>query len=120
MITLPGPNKVLAEGKDESAIASIKNCVKISVELHGSRLIAVTGHCDCAGNPADKKIQVKQIIAAAGLIISDYPDADVIGLWVDENRKVEEISSVGCVEPKASPLKANLCEKRNNYTNVEK
>ena len=47
MITLPGPNKVLAESKDKSALESIKRCVEISVNLHGSKLIAVSGHYDC-------------------------------------------------------------------------
>lgn len=39
MITLPGPDKVLARNKDKSALHSIKKCVEISINLHGSRLI---------------------------------------------------------------------------------
>ena len=51
MITEPGPNKILSENKDKNSIDSIKRRVKISVEAHKSRLIAVVGHHDCAGNP---------------------------------------------------------------------
>ena len=78
MVTLPGPNKVLAESKDKSALASIKRCVEISVNLHGSRLIAISGHYDCAGNPANEETQIKQIIDAIKMIKSWALNVQVI------------------------------------------
>jgi carbonic anhydrase len=51
MITEPGVDAVLAENDDTRTIESIKRKVRISTEKHGSRLIAVVGHYDCAGNP---------------------------------------------------------------------
>jgi carbonic anhydrase len=91
VITLAGPNKVLAEGKDKGALESIKKHVGISVDFHGSRLVAICGHYDCAGNPANKETQTKQIIDAIKMIKSWCPNVQVIGLWIDQNWEVEEV-----------------------------
>lgn len=91
MITLPGPNKVLAEGKDKSTLESLKKCVEISVNRHGSKLVAINGHYDCAGNPTDTEIQVKQIIDAVEVIRAWNFNVQVIGLWINQNWGVEEV-----------------------------
>ena len=91
MITLPGPNGVLAESKDENTLESIKRCVEISVVHHGSRLVAVCGHHDCAGNPANKETQVAQTRDAIKVVGSWHHGVRVIGLWIDQNWEVEEI-----------------------------
>ena len=91
-ITEPGPNKILAEMADDRLVQSIKNRVDISVHKHGSACIAVSGHADCAGNPADKKTQLKQIDQCADHLKRWYPDpVQIIKLWLDENFKVYEL-----------------------------
>ena len=85
MITKPGPNKILSENKDKNSIESIKGSVKISVEAHKSRLIAVVGHHDCAGNPTDKETQIQHILSAVKTVTVWDFDVRIIGLWVDEN-----------------------------------
>lgn len=93
MITETGPNKILAEGKDSSIIESIKRKVEISVYKHASKLIAIVGHYDCAGNPANKESQIEHIVAAIKIVKSWNLNVQVIGLWVDEHwtvHKVEE------------------------------
>jgi len=87
MITAPGINKILAKNKN-STIEMIKNCLKISLSIHKSKLIALVGHYDCAGNPAEKKSQLNDILTAVETIDLWTFDVDVIGLWVDENWKV--------------------------------
>lgn len=94
MITLPGPDKVLALNKDKSALYSIKKCVEISINLHGSRLIAISGHYDCAGNPAGRETQLKQMHSAIKTVESWGFGAKVIGLWVDEKMEVCESKEV--------------------------
>ncbi len=88
IITEPGPNRILAENKDVSAIESIKNKVQISVNKHGSKLIAIAGHYDCAANPEGKETQASQILTAIKTINSWGFNVQVIGLWVDENWNV--------------------------------
>ena len=90
MITEPGPVRILARGKERGLIASIRKRVGISVEKHGARLMAVVAHHDCAGNPAAKKRQLKQLAASVKTIRSWGFEAEVIGLWVDRNWKTHQ------------------------------
>ena len=90
-ITEPGPIKILAENKDPAGIESIKRRVDISVTKHGSRCIAVLGHYDCAGNPVDKPTQIEQIRKSLQTIASWGFPVKIIGLWIDENWRVNEI-----------------------------
>ena len=88
MITAPGPEHTIAEGKDQALLDTIKRCIEISVTRHNSRLIVVVGHHDCAGNPAGKETQFDQIRTAARTLETWNFGVEVIGLWVDENREV--------------------------------
>ena len=61
-ITEPGVCRVIAEGKDKNVAASIVNKAKISVECHESKVVAISGHYDCAANPfgeKNRKIRLK-------------------------------------------------------------
>jgi len=91
MITEPGPNKILAEKNPRSCVVSIKKRVEISVLKHASKIIAITGHYDCAGNPVEKETQLHQIKNAVETIRSWSFDVLVIGLWVDEHWIVHKI-----------------------------
>ena len=92
MVTEPGPNKVLAEQTKREIVESILSRVKISVEKHGSKHIAIIGHHDCAGNPADEEQQKVHILKSIKSIGDVFKDVEVIGLWVDENWNVVEVS----------------------------
>ncbi len=92
MITLPGPNRILAEGSDESALEAVKQRLVISVDVHGSKLIAIAGHHDCAGNPTGRQTQTAHTLAAIELVRSWYPDLEIIGLWINESWEVERIA----------------------------
>ncbi|MFZ3131565.1 MAG: carbonic anhydrase [Desulfosporosinus sp.] len=85
-ITEPGPVKILAENL--AGVASIEQRVKISVEAHGSKLISVVAHHDCAGNPAPKETQLKQLEAALQTVRAWNYQVQCIGLWVDEKWQV--------------------------------
>jgi carbonic anhydrase len=92
MITLPGPNRILAEGSDKSALEAVRQRLSISVDRHGSRLIAVVGHHDCAGNPTGRQTQTSHTLAAIELVRSWYPALEVVGLWINESWEVERIT----------------------------
>lgn len=97
VITIPGCDKLLAEGSDDLVLDLIKRSVEISVAKHGSRCIYVSGHNDCAANPVDKETHLGQIRKAVKLVNSWNLAVRVIGLWVDENWQVEEIKDVSDV-----------------------
>lgn len=92
MVTEPGPVRFLAEGKDPWVSASIQRRLEISVHHHRSEVVAIAGHHDCAGNPVPKKTQLEQILAAIKTVEGWNFKARVVGLWVDENWEVQEVS----------------------------
>jgi len=92
MITEAGMDGYLA-GK-YSNITDILKKVEISINLHGSKNIFITGHHDCAGNPVDDTTHEKQITAAVYLIKKLFPDLNIIGLWIDDNFTVENIIEI--------------------------
>ena len=91
MITEPGPERLLAEGIDQAAIESIKKRLGISITRHNSKTVAIVGHHDCAGNPADKETQQEQIITAIKVLKSWSFEVRIIGLYVDENWEIHEV-----------------------------
>lgn len=90
MVTEAGPNKVLLEG-DHEAVQALKSKIEVSLNAHGSRVIAIAGHYDCAGNPVDKREKWEQTRRSVSHLQDWYPDAEVIGLWVNENWQVESV-----------------------------
>lgn len=91
MITEPGPIKILAENKDETMLNSIKRRVEISTIKHGSKHIAIAGHHDCAGNPVEKEMQLKQILKSIKTIRSWGFKGEIVGLWIGEDWKAYEV-----------------------------
>jgi hypothetical protein len=88
-VTEPGPVRVLAEEPEGDAAGSVRERVAISVEKHGSKAVAVVAHFDCAGNPASKDEQLVQLRRALETVRGWGFDAEVVGLWVDENWTVK-------------------------------
>lgn len=91
LITEPGVNRILAEEQNVNLIESILTRLSISVEKHGSIAVAVVGHYDCAGNPSTKEEQILHVKESISFIREKYNNIQLIGLWVDENWKVNEI-----------------------------
>jgi hypothetical protein len=90
VISHPGSDKVIGE-KIIEGIAEIKSKVLVSINAHNSKLIVISGHHDCAGNPVSKEMHMTQIKKSINLIKSwDYP-VTVIGIWVNDKWEIEEI-----------------------------
>lgn len=91
MVTEPGPDKIIGENVDKFKINSIKQRLEISVNGHGSRIILIAGHADCAGNPVDKDTHIAQTLNSAASIKEWYPEVEVIPVWIGEDWKVEQL-----------------------------
>ena len=92
MVTEPGPNKILAENTDTAIIENIKKRVDISVNHHGSKVIAIIGHFGCAGNPTEKEEQIEHLKKAEETVKSFGFKAEIILLWVNGDwQTVEKI-----------------------------
>jgi carbonic anhydrase len=90
-VTEKGPNKILCDNTDQDTIARVKEKVDTSVNQHGSKVIAIVGHCDCKGNPAGKEHQIEHLKKARDTIKAFGFDAEIILLWVKEDWKTVEI-----------------------------
>ncbi|CDQ21426.1 hypothetical protein SAMN05192559_11045 [Halobacillus karajensis] len=91
MITEAGPTKFLLEGSEEQ-LASIKTKIDISVDKHGSGVVAIVGHHNCAGNPVEREQKVGFIQESVELVKSWGFNVDVIGLYVNDQWEVEVIT----------------------------
>lgn len=83
MVTEAGPVGILS-GERAGPIEAIRDRVLISNNVHGSRLIAVVAHGDCAGNPVPRDGSIKQLRESMAVISSWNLSATIVGLWVDE------------------------------------
>ena len=92
-VTEPGPVRILAEEPESVLTKSILNRVRISTDKHGSRCVAIVAHYDCAGNPAPKDTQLNQLDLAVRFIAAQCPGIRILGLWIDENWSVTQIST---------------------------
>ncbi len=90
-VTTPGADGVLAEGLVES-VAYLKACAKLSATSHGSFVIAVVGHFDCAGNPVPRDEHIKHIQQAMTVVRSWNLGLPLVGLWVGESGQVELVA----------------------------
>ncbi len=86
-ITEPGPDKLISEGK----IELLKSKINISIKLHGSNLIVVSGHHNCAGNPISKEEHLSQIRKSIGVIKSLEMSVEVIGIWINDKWEIEPV-----------------------------
>ncbi|HHX42635.1 MAG TPA: hypothetical protein GX714_01420 [Chloroflexi bacterium] len=92
MITEAGAAKALLEGTPEQA-ASVLARVRVSVEKHGSRIVAIVGHDDCAGNPVSEEEHRRHIAASVAVARAWGLPVEVIGLWLGNDWQIECIDA---------------------------
>ncbi|RJP24721.1 MAG: hypothetical protein C4527_18240 [Candidatus Omnitrophota bacterium] len=91
MITLAGPDKVLS-GPNFSVVNNIRERVMVSRQAHGSEIIVMVSHHDCAGNPVSKEEHVAHNHKSVRVIQSWGLPMRIVGIWLDENWQVEVLS----------------------------
>jgi hypothetical protein len=47
--------------------------------------MAISGHYDCAGNPCEAEVQKGQIKQSIKFLKDQYPNIEIMGLWIDDN-----------------------------------
>ena len=89
MITEAGMDGVLTN--EGTNIEGILQKINISIDKHGSNIICVVGHHDCAGNSFDDEMHKKQICMAAQRLKDVRSFCQIIGLWISDKWLVEKI-----------------------------
>lgn len=90
MVTFPGADGIFSKNASEG-IELIRRAVAISVEKHGSKVIAVVGHHDCAGNPGDMMHHHDHIRKAMEVVSSWNLPVQVVGYYVNERWETEKV-----------------------------
>lgn len=92
IITEPGPIQYLAGSRNHSVLETIRKRLHISVDVHGSEVIAVSGHHDCAGNPVARSEQLRQMAASVSAIRAwGFESQRIVKLWVDGDWRVKVV-----------------------------
>jgi hypothetical protein len=91
MVTFPGADGLFSNEDHTEEIVLIRRAVSISIEKHGSRIIAVVGHHDCAGNPVTREHHYMHIRTAIRKVFSWNLHAQIIGLYINDKREIEEV-----------------------------
>ena len=91
MVTFPGVDGVISNRENSDEIAFLRNAVSISIEKHRSRIIAVVGHFDCAGNPGNREHHYEHIQSAVHEVSSWRFHAQVVGFYVNDKKQIEEV-----------------------------
>ena len=92
MVTFPGADGIFSVRENLDMIEIIRRSVSISIEKHHSRIIAIVGHFDCAGNPGDKEHHYAHIRKALHEVSSWNFDAQIAGYYVNDKLQIEEVT----------------------------
>ncbi len=90
MVTEAGADLVMSSGPPDD-VARLQRNVQRSVERHGSTVIALVGHYDCATNPGAKEQHLAQLAAGRHTIRLWNLSTTVLALWVNEEWQVEVV-----------------------------
>lgn len=90
-ITEAGPVAIVANKSPEHIWESMKRKLDISINVHGSKVIGVFAHHDCAGNPISKEEQIHQLKQARENLKKLYSDLTIVTGWINSDWEIEEI-----------------------------
>ena len=78
---------------DLATIQSIRKRAEISIHKHRTKIVAVVGHHDCAGNSASDEDQKVHLLKAAQTIKTwDLSVESVVALWVCNDSDVHPLA----------------------------
>ena len=101
--TEPGPVRSLSEPIDADSSRAIVEHVEISIREHGSTVIAVAAHADCAGNTVTDEMQRAHVEESASFLAAEFPQTTVVGLWLGDDWVVEPVCTIPPSEAQACP-----------------
>jgi hypothetical protein len=90
MVTEPGVDKVFTFGPQE-IVEQIKAKALISLSTHGSSIVALVSHAECANNLVSEDTHREYVRTGMQAICNWSLPLEVIGLWVNDKWEVEEI-----------------------------
>jgi hypothetical protein len=92
-ITAAGIVRLLSDETDAPETATVLSNIRISLDKHGSRGIAVAAHDDCAGNPRSEQHQKEQLTRAVAFLQEHFPGCRIVGVWVGADWATEIVAA---------------------------
>ncbi len=75
-------------------LEALKSKAQVSVNTHGSRIIVIAGHDDCAGNPATPEEHKSQILKAAEKVRAwKLPAEKIIPVLINKDWEIEVVAA---------------------------
>lgn len=90
MITWPGADRALC-GDGDPAEAAVARAIRISLDGHGSTVVALVAHDGCLANPVDEAEHHAHVRRAMQTLRRWNVPATVLGLWVDARGEVRTV-----------------------------
>lgn len=84
IITEPGVDGICARTANPGIIEHLRQKARISFDVHGSEVLAIAAHEDCAGNPVSPREHLRCLSRAVKMVES-WGAKKVVALWVKEN-----------------------------------
>ncbi|HEY7974453.1 MAG TPA: carbonic anhydrase [Ktedonobacterales bacterium] len=89
-VTVPGADYALTHMTPDR-LTQMREMVAVSVNAHGSQIIAIAGHFGCAAFDADRAGHEAAIRSAVRVVQDWGLPVRVVGLWVNEQWQVEPV-----------------------------
>ena len=90
MATEPGPDRVMTAGASWD-VRAVRNRVEMSVNMHGSEVVAVAAHYDCTGYPVSKEEHLSALRKCVDVVASWHLPVRAVALWIDDCGQVEVV-----------------------------
>lgn len=91
VISEPGCDLVLSGNTGDSAVSDIRAKLEISIRAHGSKLVFVSGHHECAANPVSRELHADHIRGSVRTVAGWGLPVKVCGLWINDSWGVEPV-----------------------------
>lgn len=91
VITEAAPDKILFENSDNETILRIHRNIQISLEGQKAKHLAIVSHSHCDSHKASDNKKVEMLHCIVGNLKRIYPNADVMGIWIDKEEKICQI-----------------------------
>ncbi|HEY7850990.1 MAG TPA: carbonic anhydrase [Ktedonobacterales bacterium] len=89
-VTVPGVDYALTHMTPDR-LTQVREMVAVSVNAHGSQIIAIAGHFGCAAFDADRAGHEAAIRSAVRVVQGWGLPVRVVGLWVNEQWQIEPV-----------------------------
>jgi carbonic anhydrase len=94
LVTYAGADGLVASAPERAA-QLLKPAVDISVERHGSPVLALVGHHDCAANPGAADQHREQLLHGIRVLQTWHLPVKLIAIWVNSDWQIEVVRTRG-------------------------